>query len=202
MQEASACSLKVAHRNAACVVQAGVHISCVFTRFLSFMICSLRTGHPTEVFRFTRVSSSPHLRTGNFRVCGNRVPARFSSSVFVARVLRASGPPQLTYLHILSHPLLPRVCSGGPSLDKPPVSIFAALSCASIHQWFDGPAQVTRFKHFVEVVLNWVPQADSVCLRTACLQVSHRQSPWSRATYRVTCICGLSRTIYVPFWEY
>ena len=51
-------ALKAAHRNAACVVQAGVHISCVFTLFLSFMICSSRTGHPTEVFRSTHVCSS------------------------------------------------------------------------------------------------------------------------------------------------
>ena len=68
-----------------------------------------------------------------------------------------------------------------PFLDKSRVSIFPALSSASIHQWFDGSAQVIRFKHFVEVVWNWVAQADSVCLGTACLQGSPRQSPWSRA---------------------
>ena len=42
----------LAHRKprteiAAFVVFACVHISCLFTRFLSFMICSSRTGHPT-----------------------------------------------------------------------------------------------------------------------------------------------------------
>ena len=58
VQEASACALKVAHRNAACVVETGVHIFCVFTRFLSFLICSSRAGHPTEVFLSTRVCSS------------------------------------------------------------------------------------------------------------------------------------------------
>ena len=77
VQEASACASKVAHRNAACVVQAGVHISCVFTRFLSFMICSSRTGHPTEVFRSNSCLFQPHLRTGKFRLSGEQSACTF-----------------------------------------------------------------------------------------------------------------------------
>ena len=100
VQEASARALKVAHRNAACVVQAGVHISCVFTRFHSFMICSSRTGHPTEVFRSNRVSSSRTYTQANSSCLKNRVPARFSTSVFVvARVLSCTPGRALAYFH-------------------------------------------------------------------------------------------------------
>ena len=109
VQEASACALKVAHRNAACVVQAGVHISCVSTRFLSFrqMICSSRTGHPTEVFRSIRVCSSRACAQATSACLGNRVPARISSSVFVvARVLSCTAGRALAYFHISKH-----VCS-------------------------------------------------------------------------------------------
>ena len=106
-RRASACALKAAHRNAACVVQAGVHISCFFTRFLSFMICLSRTGHPTEVFRSTRVCSSRTCAQANSACLGNRVPANISSSVFVvARVLSCTSGRALAYFHIPTH-----VCS-------------------------------------------------------------------------------------------
>ena len=104
VQEASACALKVAHRNAACVVQAGVHISCVFTRFLSFMICSSRTGHPTEVFRSTRGCSSRTCAQATSASLENRVHAPFSTSVFVvARVLSCTLGRALAYFHIPTH---------------------------------------------------------------------------------------------------
>ena len=48
VQAATACALKVAQRNARHVLFKRVSIfSSVFKRFLSFMICSSRTGHPT-----------------------------------------------------------------------------------------------------------------------------------------------------------
>ena len=95
VQEASACALKAAQRNAACVVETGVQISCVFTRFLSFMICSSRTGHPTEVFRSTTCAQATSA------CLGNRVPARNLSLVFVvARVLSCTAGRALAYFHI------------------------------------------------------------------------------------------------------
>ena len=101
VQEASACALKAAQRNAACVVETGVQIYCVFTRFLSFMICSSRAGHPTEVFRSTRVCSSRACAQATSACLGNRVPARISSSVFVvARVLSCTPGRALAYFHI------------------------------------------------------------------------------------------------------
>ena len=101
VQEASACALKAAQRNAACVVETGVQISCVFTRFLSFLICSSRSGHPTEVFRSTRVCSSRTCAQANSSCLVNRVPARISSSVFVvARVLSCTPDRALAYFHI------------------------------------------------------------------------------------------------------
>ena len=107
VQEASACALKSAHRNAACVVQAGVHISCVSTRFLSFLICSSRAGHPTEVFRSTRVCSSRTCAQATSACLGNSVPSRVSSSVFVvARVLSCTAGRALAYFHTPKH-----VCS-------------------------------------------------------------------------------------------
>ena len=150
--QASACALKVAHRNAACVVQAGVHISCVSTRFLSFLICSSRTGHPTEVFRSTRVCSSRTCAQATSACLGNRVPARISSSVsVVARVLPCTSGRALAYFHI---PVIAAsFVQAGHSLDKTLCQSLPRFH-APTHQWFDGPAQVTRFKHFVEVVLN------------------------------------------------
>ena len=101
VQEASPFALKAAQRNAACVVETGVPISCVFTRFLSFMICSSRTGHPTEVFRSTGVCSSRTCPQENSPCLGNSVPARISSSVFVvARVISCTAGRALAYLHI------------------------------------------------------------------------------------------------------
>ena len=71
------------------------------------MICSSRTGHPTEVFRSTRVCSSRTCAQANSACLGNRVPARFSSSVFVvARVLSCTPGRALAYFHIPTH-----VCS-------------------------------------------------------------------------------------------
>ena len=115
--------------------------SCVFTRVLSFMICLSRTGHPTEVFRSTRVCSSRTCAQANSACLGNKVPANISSSVFVvARVLPCTPGRALTYFHI---PVI-AACfvQTGPSLEKPRVSIFPALSCASIHQWCDGPRRL------------------------------------------------------------
>ena len=104
VQEDSACALKVAHRNAACVVQAGVHISRVFTRFLSFLICSSRTGHPTEVFRSTRVFSSRTCAQATSACLMNSVLARVSSSVFVVtRVLPCTSGRALAYFYIPKH---------------------------------------------------------------------------------------------------
>ena len=40
--------------------------------FIPFMICSSRTGHPTEVFRSNSCLFQPHLRTGKFRLSGEQ----------------------------------------------------------------------------------------------------------------------------------
>ena len=71
------------------------------------MICSSLTGHPTEVFRSTRVCSSRTCAQATSACLVNRVPARFSSSVFVvARVLSCTLGRALAYFHMLTH-----VCS-------------------------------------------------------------------------------------------
>ena len=71
------------------------------------MICSSRTGHPTEVFRSTRVCYSRTCAQATSACLVNRVPARFSSSVFVVtRVLSCTSGRALAYFHIPTH-----VCS-------------------------------------------------------------------------------------------
>ena len=71
------------------------------------MICSSRTGHPTEVFRSTRVCSSRTCAQATSACLGNRVLARFSSSVFVvARVLSCTSGRALAYFQMPTH-----VCS-------------------------------------------------------------------------------------------
>ena len=88
-------------------VQAGVHIPCVSTRFLSFLICSSRTGHPTEVFRSTRI-------------CSSRTCAQATSACLGTECLHVSRHQSSSWLvffrahlvarwHTFTYPLLPRV---------------------------------------------------------------------------------------------
>ena len=105
---ASACALKVAHRNTPHVLfKGGVHISCVFTLFLSFMICSSRTGHPTAVFRSNRVCSSRTCAQANSACLGTEClhVSRHQSSWWLV-FFRAQSGRAVAYFHIPKH-----VCS-------------------------------------------------------------------------------------------
>ena len=69
----------------------------------------------------------------------------------------------------------------GPALDK---CMCGSLLRFHAHSKFACHPQAIRLKYFVEVVMSSAGQGDFVCLRTMCLRVYHRRSPWLSAFLR------------------